>query len=183
MDAVLAVSALAMASAVAWADWVMSCCGVGSEAIFLLLDGQIMVRSEKTRGYGKKMVISWKPSVWLSSNLDRTVFRGYSTYRCGCRQCHHVSVSTTRPPALSYAFWECILGIRQSFSWLKTWKDTPFVLPVWFTWMSIHIHSSSLFCSQKTRVPWNMSPLPITATMVYNEVMLIDVTLKTFIEH
>ena len=33
MDAVLAVSALAMASAVAWADWVMSCCGVGSEAM------------------------------------------------------------------------------------------------------------------------------------------------------
>ena len=29
MDAVLAVSALAIASAVAWADWEMSCCGVG----------------------------------------------------------------------------------------------------------------------------------------------------------
>ena len=35
MDAVLAVSALAIASAVAWADWEMSCCGVGvsSEAM------------------------------------------------------------------------------------------------------------------------------------------------------
>ena len=35
IDAVLAVSALAMASAVAWVDWVMSCCGigVGSEAM------------------------------------------------------------------------------------------------------------------------------------------------------
>ena len=35
IDAVLAVSALAIASAVAWADWVMSCCGigVGSEAM------------------------------------------------------------------------------------------------------------------------------------------------------
>ena len=33
MDAILAVSALVMASAVAWADWVMSCCGVGSEAM------------------------------------------------------------------------------------------------------------------------------------------------------
>ena len=41
MDAVLAVSALAMVSAVAWADWVMSCCGIGSEAM-----SQI-VRSEK----------------------------------------------------------------------------------------------------------------------------------------
>ena len=35
MEAVLAVSALAIASAVAWADWDMSCCGigVGSEAM------------------------------------------------------------------------------------------------------------------------------------------------------
>ena len=35
MDAVLAVSALAIGSAVAWADWEMSCCsvGVGSEAM------------------------------------------------------------------------------------------------------------------------------------------------------
>ena len=33
MDAVLAVSALAIASAMAWADWEMSCCGVGSEAM------------------------------------------------------------------------------------------------------------------------------------------------------
>ena len=33
MDAVQAVSALSMALAVAWADWVMSCCGVGSVAM------------------------------------------------------------------------------------------------------------------------------------------------------
>ena len=35
MDAVLAVSAPAIASTVAWADWKMSCCGVGvsSEAM------------------------------------------------------------------------------------------------------------------------------------------------------
>ena len=44
MDAVLAVSVLEMALAVAWADWVMSCCGVGSLAM------SWMVRSEKTRG-------------------------------------------------------------------------------------------------------------------------------------
>ena len=43
MDAVLAVSALAMTLAVAWADWVMSCCGGGSVAM------SQMVRSEKTR--------------------------------------------------------------------------------------------------------------------------------------
>ena len=47
MDAVLAVSALVMASAVAWADWVMSCYGVGSEAMSQMLDGLIMVRSGK----------------------------------------------------------------------------------------------------------------------------------------
>ena len=50
MYAVLAVSAPAMVLAVAWADWVTSCCGVGSEAMFQILDSQIMVRSEKTRG-------------------------------------------------------------------------------------------------------------------------------------
>ena len=33
MDAVLAVSTLAIVSVVAWADWEMSCCGVGSEAM------------------------------------------------------------------------------------------------------------------------------------------------------
>ena len=51
IDAVLAVSALAMASAVAWADWKMSCCGVGvsSEAMSQVLGGQvlIMVRMRK----------------------------------------------------------------------------------------------------------------------------------------
>ena len=50
MDAILAVSALAMASAVAWADWVISCCGVSSEAMFQMLGGLIMVRLGKTGG-------------------------------------------------------------------------------------------------------------------------------------
>ena len=47
MDVVLAVSELAMASDVAWEDWVMSCCWVGSVAM------SQMVRSEKT-GEGHK---------------------------------------------------------------------------------------------------------------------------------
>ena len=52
MDAILAVNALVKASAVAWADWVMSCCGVGSEVMSQVLDGQvlIMVRLGRTRG-------------------------------------------------------------------------------------------------------------------------------------
>ena len=33
MDAVLAVSALVMVSGVAWTDWVISCCGIASEAM------------------------------------------------------------------------------------------------------------------------------------------------------
>ena len=64
IDAVLAISALAMASAVAWADWVMSCCGIGigSEAMSQVL---IMVRLEEIQGegYDTKMAVSWKPSV------------------------------------------------------------------------------------------------------------------------
>ena len=37
LDAVLAVSSLAMVSAVVWADWVISCCGVSSEAMSLMV--------------------------------------------------------------------------------------------------------------------------------------------------
>ena len=49
-----------MASAVAWADWVMSCCGVGSEAMSQVLDGQmlIMVRLGRTGGGYKNVYIS-----------------------------------------------------------------------------------------------------------------------------
>ena len=47
MDAVLAVSALAMASVVAWADCLMSCCGVSSEAMSQVQDCLIMVRMTK----------------------------------------------------------------------------------------------------------------------------------------
>ena len=54
IDAVLAVSTLAIASAVTWADWVMSCCGVGvgSEAMSQVLGDQvlIMVRLGKNQG-------------------------------------------------------------------------------------------------------------------------------------
>ena len=43
IDVVLAVSTLVMVSAVARADWVMSCCGVGSEAMSQVLDGQVLI--------------------------------------------------------------------------------------------------------------------------------------------
>ena len=57
MDVVQAVSALAMVSAVAWADWVMSCCGVGSAAMSQImgphlspvLDGQIRKTGARTQ--------------------------------------------------------------------------------------------------------------------------------------
>ena len=53
MDAILAVSTLAMASAVAWADWVISCCGVSSEGMFQMLDSVIMVRLGKPERGGR----------------------------------------------------------------------------------------------------------------------------------
>ena len=62
MDAILAVSTLAMASAVALADWVMSCCGVGSEAMSQTLDDLIMVISGKW-GEDTKMAVCQEPSV------------------------------------------------------------------------------------------------------------------------
>ena len=52
MDAVLAVSALVMVSAVAWADWVIRCCGVGSEVMSQVLDCLIMVRLGKPEREG-----------------------------------------------------------------------------------------------------------------------------------
>ena len=171
MDVVQAVSVLVMASAVAWADWVISCCRVSSEAM------SYMVRSAK-QGEDTKMAITWKLSVWLSSNLDRMLLRGCSTYRCGCRQCHHISVSTVEPSASPYAFWGCILGIRgvrQSFSWLKTWKDTPFCVPsVWYECPSYSSYSP--FCTQKNIVYRSLSSLLSTATMIYNEVIHSGVT-------
>ena len=74
MEAVLAVSTLAIASAVAWADWVMSCCGVGSEAMSQVLgdQGLIMVRLGKIQGeeYDTKMAVTWEPLVQFASEFD-----------------------------------------------------------------------------------------------------------------
>ena len=53
MDTVLAVSALGMASAVAWMEWVISCCGVGSEAMSEVLDCLLMVRMGKPERGGR----------------------------------------------------------------------------------------------------------------------------------
>ena len=57
MDAILTVSVLAMALAVAWADCIISCCGVGSETMSQVLDGLIMIRLGK-QGEDTKMLIS-----------------------------------------------------------------------------------------------------------------------------
>ena len=85
IDAVLAVSALAIASAVAWADWEISCCGVGVDsAMSQVLGGQvlIMVRIEiLRRGYDTKMSISLEPSVQFTSFLDTIYLRVCPTTR------------------------------------------------------------------------------------------------------
>ena len=89
IDAVLAVSALAIASAVAWADWEMSCCGVGvNSAMSQVLGGQvlIMVRIGEIlwRGYDTKMSISLEPSVRFTSFLDTVYLRVCPTTRWHC---------------------------------------------------------------------------------------------------
>ena len=79
-----------MASAVAWADWEMSCCGigVGSEAMFQVLSGQvlIMVRIGEIQGegYDTKMSISLEPSVRFTSFLDTVYLRVCPTTRWSC---------------------------------------------------------------------------------------------------
>ena len=89
IDAVLAVSALAIASAVAWADWEMSCCGVGvNSAMYQVLGGQvlIMVRIGEIlrRGYDTKMSISLEPLVWFTSFLDTVYLRVCPTTKWCC---------------------------------------------------------------------------------------------------
>ena len=85
IDALLAVSALAIAFAVAWADWEISCCGVGVDsAMSQVLGGQvlIMVRIEiLRRGYDTKMSISLEPSVRFTSVLDTIYLRVCPTTR------------------------------------------------------------------------------------------------------
>ena len=59
MDAVWAVSALAMVLAVAWADWVMSYCGISSEAMSQVVrDGQIR-KTGGTKMFYILETISW----------------------------------------------------------------------------------------------------------------------------
>ena len=85
IDAVLAVSTLAMASAVAWADWEMSCCGVGSEAHVSGAgwsgadNGQI--GKNIRRGVLTKMAVSWEPSVQFASEFDTVYLRVCPTTR------------------------------------------------------------------------------------------------------
>ena len=77
MEAVLAVSALAIASAVAWADWVMSCCGigVGSEAMSQVLSGQVLIvvrmREFKERGMIQKLLYLGNCQSNLLQNLTQ----------------------------------------------------------------------------------------------------------------
>ena len=73
MDAVLAVSALVMVLAVAWADWVISCCGVGSEAMPQMLYGLIMVRFGKNRGRTQKCL--YLRNRWSDLLQTWTVYR------------------------------------------------------------------------------------------------------------
>ena len=68
MDVVQAVNALAMASAVAWADWVMGYCRVGSVAM-----SQMVRKTWEHEKWGStKMIVSPEPSGRLLSNLHTT---------------------------------------------------------------------------------------------------------------
>ena len=58
-----------MPLAVAWADWIISCCGVGSETMSPVLDGLIMVRLGKPgRGIGYK-------SAYISGTIGLIYFK------------------------------------------------------------------------------------------------------------
>ena len=117
-DTILAVSALAMASAVAWVDWVMSCCGVGvNSAMSQVLGGQvlIMVRIGKIlrRGYDTKMAVSREPSVQFTSFLDTVYLRICPTTRLCCFHGNDVTGCV----------WVCKM-YQGLFSGRKTRKDT-----------------------------------------------------------
>ena len=145
MDAVLAVSVLAMASAVAWAAWVISYCQVSFEAM------SSMVRSAKQGGWYKNSCILETVGL-IELKLGQNVPKGMLYLWMCSRWHHHVSIGVMAPLQCSYAFWGCILGVRQSFGWLKTRKDTPFCVSkstVPCGCMNVHLHVLPSFVKVK----------------------------------
>ena len=142
MDAFLPVSALAMVLAVARADWVMSCCGVGSVAMSQTLDGQIMVRSAKQEE-DTKTSVSWDLSVWFAWFLDSTFLR-VSAMLWSIGNGVKVTITSWQTPMV---MWHYKNGKIQSFSCSystnmdskcnqngqMTWKDTPCCVPLWLS--------------------------------------------------
>ena len=131
MDAVLAVSALAMASAVAWADWVMSCCGVGSEAMSQVLDCLIMVRLGKTGegvGYTNGCILGTVSLIYLKFRHSIPEGMPYHEmalfswqYVMGCIQVHKIhhgcfSGRKTRKDTT----WSVFLSVLKCFSWMSS---------------------------------------------------------------
>ena len=121
MDEVQTVSALAMALAVAWADWVMRCCRVGSVA----MSQSQMVR--KTWG-AEKMLISQKVLVTMLSNLHSTflLIIGHATTSASASWHCYNAIS------IGIFILRFHLGSRRVSSHSVTqitWKDTPFCVP------------------------------------------------------
>ena len=125
MDAILAVSTLAMASEVAWADWVISCCGVGSEAMSHVLDCLIMVRLGETGGRIQRCQ--------YLRNHQSDLLQTWMVYTWGC----------ALPPSgvifvamMSWGAYRCTKCIQDGFLAEKTRKDTTWSVSWSVSWMS-----------------------------------------------
>ena len=126
IDAVLAVSALAIASAVAWADWVMSCCGIGSEAMSQVLGGQvlIMVRME-IQGEERGMIQKWLYLGNHQSDLLQNLKQ--CSWGCALPLDGIISVAMT-----SWGTYRCAKCIPDAFSGKKQGKIQPGVCSLVF---------------------------------------------------
>ena len=110
MDAVLAVSALAMASAVAWADWVMSCCGVSSVAMSQIPGPHLsqMVRNDEIRKMGgHKTLISQKLNQ-IGLKFTQHLPGGVSQLQVVPPHQHQHNSAIIMPSASLFAIWDFI---------------------------------------------------------------------------
>ena len=158
MDAVLAVSMLAMVSAVAWADWVISSCGVSFEAMFQILDGQI--RKDKVGRTQKWLYLGNCQSDWAQIFTEPS--RGYLLC-CGALTmvsrswwCHNgcqYQCNITKVGKYSHIYAHITTQIDKWHG-----EILPFVFPYVFQ-CPYDLHSSSLLlCKEDTPLYGKQSP-------------------------
>ena len=126
MEAVLAVNTLAIASAVAWADWVMSCCGIGagSEAMSQVQSDMVRMGKLKERG----MVQNW---LYLGNRWSYSL-QNLTQCTWGCALPLGGVVFTAVSSQGTYGCMKCIGSVFLGWKNTKPRKDTTWSVPKCF---------------------------------------------------